>query len=72
MKNRQTLSAVLLTAIIVGLAYLSFLIGLDEKPGDLLIKPFSNVFANKPESSSNVVNLMKLSCLLYTSDAADE
>ena len=68
MKNRQTLSAVLLTAIIVGLAYLSFLIGLDEKPGDLLIKPFSNVFANKPESSSNVVNLMKLSASVSTEE----
>ena len=61
MKNRQTLSAVLLTTIIVGLAYLSFLIGLNERPGDLLIKPFSNVVANKPASSSDVVNLMKQS-----------
>ena len=68
MKNRQTLSAVLLTTIIVGLAYLSFLIGLNERPGDLLIKPFSNVVANKPASSSDVVNLMKQSAFVSTEE----
>ena len=37
MKNRQTLIAVLLTTVIVGLAYLSFWFGLNEKPDDFVI-----------------------------------
>ena len=61
MKNRQTLSAVLLTTLIVGLAYLSFWVGLNERTDTLIIKPLSNVTANKVAQSVDLVNSAKLS-----------
>ena len=60
MKNRQTLTAVLLTTLIVGLAYLSFLVGLNERPDALVVNPLSNVPVNKVSPSIDLVNLAKL------------
>ncbi len=70
MKNRQTLSAVLLTTLIVGLAYLSFWVGLNERTDALLIKPLSNVTANKVEQSVDLVNSAKLSAAVSASAEA--
>ena len=61
MKNWQTLSAVLLTMFIVGLAYLSFWVGLNDRPDTLVIKPLSNVPSNKVSSLVNLDNSAELS-----------
>ena len=66
MKNRQTLIAVLLTTVIVGLAYLSFWFGLNEKPDDFVIKPFGNVTAKKVQPV-DLVNSAKLSATVAAS-----
>ncbi|MAD23398.1 MAG: hypothetical protein CMO44_04390, partial [Verrucomicrobiales bacterium] len=61
MKNWQTLSAVLLTMFIVGLAYLSFWVGLNDRPDTLVIKPLSNVPSNKVSSLVDLANSAELS-----------
>ena len=66
MKNRQTLIAVLLTTVIVGLAYLSFWFGLNEKSDDFVIKPFGNVTAKKVQPV-DLVNSAKLSATVAAS-----
>ena len=61
MKNWQTLLAVLLTMFIVGLAYLSFWVGLNDRPDTLVIKPLSNAPSNKVSSLVNLDNSAELS-----------
>ena len=68
MKNRQTLIAVLLTTVIVGLAYLSFWVGLNEKPDDSVMKPFGNVTANMFVQPVDLVNSAKLSATVAASE----
>ena len=67
MKNRQTLIAVLLTTVIVGLAYLSFWVGLNEKPDGSVMKPFGNVTANMFVQPVDLVNSAKLSATVAAS-----
>ncbi len=56
MKNMHILSAVLLTMFIVGVAYLSFWIGLDDRPTSLAVKPLDQVVVKKAEINVNLDN----------------
>ena len=60
MKNMHILSAVLLTIFIVGVAYLSFWIGLDGRPTSLAVKPLDQVVVKKAEINVNPDNSLKI------------
>ncbi|MED5454014.1 MAG: hypothetical protein VX961_05745, partial [Verrucomicrobiota bacterium] len=60
MKNMHILSAVLLTMLIVGMAYLSFWIGLDGMPTSLAVKPLDQAVVKKAEINVNLDNSLKI------------